>query len=57
MEKSYSLRQSRLKYSFAQDLIYAINNGRIKTPKSILLPTMVKTLKNNTEVVKHFKTN
>lgn len=36
---------------FAQDLIYPIANGRIKTRNSILLPTMVKTLTNNTEVI------
>ena len=49
--KSCSNRQSRLKYSFAQDLIYSITNGRVKTPKSFLLPTMVKTLTNNTEII------
>ena len=50
--KSCSNLQSRLKYSFAQDLIYSVTNGRVKTPKSILLPTMVKTLTNNTELIK-----
>ena len=27
-----------VKQSFSQDLIYAIANGRVKTPKSILYP-------------------
>ena len=49
--KSCSNRQSRLKYSFAQDLIYLVTNGRVKIPKSILLPTVVKTLTNNTELI------
>ena len=49
--KSYCNRQSRLKYSFAQDLIHSVTNGGVKTPKSILLPTMVKTLTNNTELI------
>ena len=34
--KSYCNRQSRLKYSFAQDLIHSVTNGGVKTPKSIL---------------------
>ena len=34
--KNYSNRQSRLKYSFAQDLIHSVTNGGVKTPKSIL---------------------
>ena len=52
--KSCSNRQYRLKYSFAQELIYSVTNGRVKTPKSILLPTMVKTyntMANNTELI------
>ena len=49
--KSYCNRQSRLKYSFAQELIHSVTNGGVKTPKSILLPTMVKALTNNTELI------
>ena len=49
--KNCSNRQSRLKYSFAQDMIYAITNGIVKTPKSFLMPTIIKTLTNNTELI------
>ena len=50
-KKNIPRRVSRLKYSFAQDLIYAASNGRIKSPKSILLPSIVKALTNNTELI------
>ena len=44
-------RPNRLKFSIAQDIIYNTSGGRIRTPKSILLPSIVKTLTNNTEVI------
>ena len=34
-----------LKLSFSQDLIYAMTHGKIKTPKSILFPYAIKSLK------------
>ena len=37
--------------SFAQDLVYAVTRGRVKTPKSILLPRVIKTLTNCTELI------
>jgi len=37
--------------SFAQDLIFGVTRGRIKSPKQILLPYAVKTLTNNVELV------
>ena len=40
-----------IKLSFAQDIVYAVTKGRVKTPKSILLPTIIKSLTNNTEIV------
>ena len=43
-------RLARLKFSVAQN-IYIVSEGRIRTPKSILLPTMVKTLTNCTELI------
>ena len=46
-----SSRVSRLKMSFAQDLVYAVTRGRIKTPKSILLLSVTKTLTNCTELI------
>ena len=50
--KPISRRVSRLKYNFAQDLIYAASNGRIKPAKSILHPSIVKALTNNTERIR-----
>ena len=41
----------RLKNFVAQDIVYAVSNGA-KTPKSVLFPTVVKSLCNNTEVIK-----
>ena len=40
-----------LKYSLTQDLVYAVTNGRVKTPKSVLSPTLIKSLTNNTELI------
>ena len=40
-----------MKQSFAQDLVYAITNGRVKTPKSVLYPDHIKSLTNNTELI------
>ena len=44
-------KSESLKLSFAQVTVYAVTNGRIKTPKSILLPTLIKSLTNNTEII------
>ena len=46
-----SSRVSRLKMYFAQDLVYAVTRGRVKTPKSILLPSVINTLTNCTELI------
>ena len=46
-----SSRTDRLRYSLGQDIIYAATKGRVRTPKSILLPSMVKTLTNNTRLI------
>ena len=35
----------------AQDLVYTVTEGRVKTPRSILFPCTIKTLANNTELV------
>ena len=40
-----------LKLSFTQNIVYAVTNGRIKTPKNILHPTLIKSLTNNTEII------
>ena len=45
-------RTIRLKESFAQDIVFSVTNGVVKTPKSVLFPSVVKALCNNTEIVK-----
>ena len=45
-----SERTIRLKNSVAQDIVYAVSNGTIKT--HVLFPTVVKSLCNNTEVIR-----
>ena len=35
----------------AQDIVYNLNHGRVKPPKSVLLPSVFKTLTNNTEII------
>ena len=42
-------RVSRLSNSFAQDLVYAVTNGKEKTAKHVLLPNTVKSLTGNVE--------
>ena len=49
---SRSQRVSRLKLSFGQDLIYAVTTGKIKTVKSVLYPSVIKSLSNNTELIR-----
>ena len=50
-ENDLSPRSIRVKLSLAQDIVYHVTNGRVKTPKSILFPCMVKSLTNNTELL------
>ena len=49
--ESSSSKVNRLKLSIGQDLVYAISNGRIKTPKSILYPYAIKSLTNSTKLI------
>ena len=51
-ESSSTERTIRLKESFAQDIVFSVTNGVVKTPKSVLFPSVVKALCNNTEIVK-----
>ena len=51
LSESNSPRANRLKQSYAQDIIYGVSNGKIKTPKSILLPSCMKSLTNCTELI------
>ena len=41
----------RLIYSLAQDLVYCVSHGRVKTPKHVLLPMTVKSLTGKAELV------
>ena len=49
--ESSSSRVNRLKLSIGQDLVYALSNRRIKTPKSILYPYAIKSLTNSTKLI------
>lgn len=40
------------KLSIAQDIVFSVSRGEIKTPKSILLTSLVKSLTNNTECIR-----
>ena len=42
-----SSRQARPKHSIAQDIVYIVSNGKAMTPKSLLLPSIIKQLTNN----------
>ena len=44
-------RVSRLSNSFAQDLVYAVTNGKEKTAKHVLLPNAVKSLTGNVQLI------
>ena len=50
-EERPKTRKSRICYSFVQDIVYGVTNDKVKTPKSILLPTMTKSLTNNSELI------
>ena len=51
-ESSRTEKTVRLKESFGQDIVFSATNGAVKTPKSVLFPSVVKALCNNIEVVK-----
>ena len=51
LETVTDTRSTRLKNSVAQDIIYNVSAGRIRTVKSVLLPTVVKALTNNKELI------
>ena len=46
-----SVGVNRLRLSIGQDLLYAISNRALRTPKSILFPYMIKTLTNCKELI------
>ena len=49
--KSSSSIVNWLKLSVGKDFVYAIINGQIKTPKSILYPYAIKSLTNSTKLI------
>jgi hypothetical protein len=51
MEEEPSERVSRLIRSYGQDLIYGTSKGRVKTIKSVVLQSCIKSLTNNTELI------
>ena len=46
-ESSRTERTIRPKESFPQDIVFSVTNGVVKTPKSVLSPSVVKALCNN----------
>ena len=50
-EEQMNNRSARIRLSLAQDVVYNVTEGRVKTPKSVLLPTVVKQLTNNAEII------
>ena len=44
-------KTERIISSLSQDLFYAVHQGKKLTPKSILLPLLIKSLTNNTELI------
>ena len=50
-EEQRSNRSAWIRLSLAQDIVYSVTEGKVKTPKSVLLPTVVKQLTNNTEII------
>ena len=45
-------KTTRLKKSFGQDIVISVTNGAVKIPKKRVVPSVVKALCNNIEVVK-----
>ena len=52
-ESSSAERTTRLKESFAQDIVFSVTNGVVKTPKSVLFRSVVKALCNNRDCKAH----
>ena len=50
-EEQRSNRSARITLSLVQDIVYSVTEGKVKTPKSVLLPTVVKQLTDNTEII------
>ena len=50
-EEQMNNRSARKRLSLAQDIVCNVTEGRVNTPKSVLLPTVVKQLTNNAEII------
>ena len=50
-EEQMNSRSARLRLLLAQDIVYIVTERRVKTPKSVLLPSNIKQLTNNTEII------
>ena len=50
-EEQRSNRSARIRLSLVQDIVHSVTEGKVKTPKSVLLPTVVKQLTDNTEII------
>jgi hypothetical protein len=51
-ERKKNEKVVRLSNSICQDIVYIVSNGNIKTTESVLFPVVVKSLCNNTEVIR-----
>ena len=49
-ENETSSRSARLRHSLAQDIVYIVTSGRVKRPKRLLLPSVIKIVTNSTEL-------
>ena len=50
-ENELSTRIARIRLAMAQDIVYILSNETVKTSRSILLPSTIKTLTNNIELI------
>ena len=45
-------RANRLTWSLGQDILYAVTNAQVITPKHVLLPWVIKTISGNVELIR-----
>ena len=50
-ENEISSRSTGLQHSLAQDIVYIVTSRRVKFPEGLLLPSVIKTFTNNTDVM------
>ena len=54
-DSNLSERTIRLKNSVAQNIVYTVSNGTIKTPESVLFPTIVKSLCEVIKIINQYR--